>query len=461
MPGWTTFDRYFSAVMAETYPNRFYLHCAQTDRLHNGDVPLGAGFKLPTIWDRLRAKHVSGKYYYSDIPFTFLLKSHAPTNARMGDPAAPVPGTFFGDAAAGTLPAVSYVDPQFLNEDGGLSNDDHPHADIRAGEVFMNQVYDAVRNGPGWKNTVLVITYDEWGGFFDHVPPGKAADVSPRTSLRGFRVPTVVISPFARRGHVSHQTFDHTSILKMIEWRWGLKPLTPARPARPQPRHRARLRPPRHQHARLHRRPLRALRVRGGRHRDLRLGVLRVAGPQAGRPRGRMGPSSMRARTTPLLGGLAVLLALGGLLALAPAEASRGALAGAPARAAVTRPPYVPPVGHVFVINIENKGYTETWGRDSVAPYLARTLRAKGVLLNHYYGTAHNSLPNYLAQISGQAPDLATQSDCQNFSAFTPTGPDQDGQAVGSGCVYPATVATLPAAADRCRASAGAATCRT
>ena len=198
VPGWTTFDRYFSAVMAETYPNRFYLHCAQTDRLHNSDLPIGTTFKLRSIWDRLKAKGVSGKYYFSDIPFTFLMQSHGPSTAKVGDASAPLPGTFFADAAAGTLPAVSYVDPQFLNEDGGLSNDDHPHADIRAGEVF-----------------------------FDHVPPGKAPDVSPRTSLRGFRVPTVVISPFARRGHISHQTFDHTSILKMIEWRWGLKPLTP------------------------------------------------------------------------------------------------------------------------------------------------------------------------------------------------------------------------------------------
>ena len=150
----------------------------------------------------------------------------------------------------------------------------------------------------------------------------------------------------------------------------------------------------------------------------------------------------MRARTTPLLGGLAVLLALGGLMALAPAEASGGTATSATPLA--PRPPYVPPVGHVFVINMENKGYTETWGQSSVAPYLARTLRAKGVLLNHYHATAHNSLPNYLAQISGQAPNVATQTDCQNFSAFSTTGPDQDGQAVGTGCVYPASVPTLP-----------------
>ena len=219
VPEWTTFDRYFSAVMAETYPNRFYLHAARTDRLHNGDVPLGTPFPYRTIWDRLKSKGISGRYYYSDIPFTFLLGKHAPATAQFPQ--------FLADAAAGTLPQVSFVDPRFLNEDSGLSNDDHPHADIRAGEVFMNDVYNAVRTGPAWKNTVLVITYDEWGGFFDHVPPGHAADVSRRTSLRGFRVPTVVISPFARRGHVSHRTFDHTSILKMIEWRFGLKPLTP------------------------------------------------------------------------------------------------------------------------------------------------------------------------------------------------------------------------------------------
>jgi phospholipase C len=220
---WTTCDRYFAAVMAETYPNRFYMHCAQTDRLHNSLT----FSTMPTIWDRLKAKSVTGKYYYGDIPFALLLGSHSPARALVGDPLAPLPGTFFADAAAGSLPAVSFVDPRFQDEDAGTSNDDHPHADIRAGEAFMNQVYDAIRTSPNWPSTVFVITYDEWGGFFDHVAPGHAADVARKTSLRGFRVPTVVISPLARRNHVAHQTFDHTSILRMIEWRWGLKPLTP------------------------------------------------------------------------------------------------------------------------------------------------------------------------------------------------------------------------------------------
>jgi hypothetical protein len=103
----------------------------------------------------------------------------------------------------------------------------------------------------------------------------------------------------------------------------------------------------------------------------------------------------------------------------------------------------LPPIGHVFVINLENKGFTETWGAGSKAPYLSRTLRPKGVLLTQYYGIAHNSLPNYLAQISGQAPNPQTQADCQIYSPFVGAGTVAPQQYLGSGCVYPAAVPTL------------------
>jgi hypothetical protein len=149
--------------------------------------------------------------------------------------------------------------------------------------------------------------------------------------------------------------------------------------------------------------------------------------------------------------GLAAVLALAVAAVLASATASVGAGghdAAVASRAPETRParpPYVPPVRHVFIINIENKGYDETWGPGSAAPYLAGTLRRQGVLLSSYYATAHNSLPNYIAQISGQAPNPSTQIDCLNYLDFTSTGPmDADGQAVGSGCVYPRSVPTLP-----------------
>lgn len=215
-PSWTVCDRYFSAVMAETYPNRFYQHAAQTDRLHNSTVTS----TLPTIWDRLAAAGLTGRYYFSDVPFTALWGTkYLPISE-------PFPA-FLAAAAAGQLPQVSFVDPRFLDEASGSSGDDHPKADIRAGEQFLNQVYEAVRTSPNWANTVLVINYDEWGGFFDHVVPGSAPDVSAATALRGFRVPALVISPLARRGYVAHNTYDHTSVLKMIQWRWGLKALTP------------------------------------------------------------------------------------------------------------------------------------------------------------------------------------------------------------------------------------------
>jgi hypothetical protein len=156
----------------------------------------------------------------------------------------------------------------------------------------------------------------------------------------------------------------------------------------------------------------------------------------------------MRRLTVVLLG-----LALGGGLALVlqpgdavvPRDATR---ATSPQDRAVAstrgRTPSVPDIRHVFVINIENKGYDQTWGPDSKAPYLASRLRRKGVLLNKYYGTAHNSQGNYVAQVSGQGPNPHMQSDCQTFSNFSQTGTQAPQQAVGTGCVFGKSVRSLP-----------------
>lgn len=214
-PAWTTCSRYFAATMAETYPNRIYQHAAQTDRITNTTTIS----KLPTIWDRLASAGLSGRYYFSDVPILALWGAKYLSISR------PI-AQFFADCAAGALPQVSFVDPRFLDENSGTSGDDHPHADVRNGEVFLNTIYEAVTNSPNWANTVLVINYDEWGGFFEHVRPQFAPDNNPATALRGFRVPCVLISPYARRSYVASTVFDHTSILKMIEWRWGLRPLT-------------------------------------------------------------------------------------------------------------------------------------------------------------------------------------------------------------------------------------------
>jgi phosphatidylinositol-3-phosphatase len=135
--------------------------------------------------------------------------------------------------------------------------------------------------------------------------------------------------------------------------------------------------------------------------------------------------------------------------AAAPTRSPAAVAATAPRAAAVstnaTTAPIapLPRVRHVFVINLENKGYDETFGAASPAPYLSKKLRGKGQLMSQYYGVAHHSLPNYIAQLSGQGPNAQTQSDCPVYSNFTGSGTAAPGQAVGQGCVYPKRVRTV------------------
>lgn len=220
-PQWTTFSRYFAPILAETYPNRIYMHAGQTDRVTNTT----AVSRLPTIWDRLAKAGLKGRYYFSDVPIVALWGSKY---LRISRPVA----AFMAEAAAGTLPHVSFVDPKFIDEGSGTSRDDHPHADIRNGELFMARVYRAVTRSPNWSRTVLIFTFDEWGGFFDHIPPPTGpippAEVAAgnQDGRRGFRVPCVMVSPFAARSHVATDVYDHTSILRMIESRWSLRSLS-------------------------------------------------------------------------------------------------------------------------------------------------------------------------------------------------------------------------------------------
>ena len=222
-----TLDHYFSSMMGPTFPNRLFLWAAQTDRLDDS-LTLTS---LPTIFDRLAAAHVNHGYYFNNAPFLalwglkYLLVTHTYAD-------------FLAAAAGGTLPAVSFVDPRFTILDDDTGNDDEPHTDIRRGDAFLAETFRAVTSGPAWKSTVLIMTFDECGGFFDHVAPPRAASPanSPDTDLQGgkallgVRVPTVVASPWTlgnpSNPAVNTTVFDHTSILKLIEWRWGLAPLT-------------------------------------------------------------------------------------------------------------------------------------------------------------------------------------------------------------------------------------------
>ena len=222
-PAWTVCDHYFAAVMGESFPNRLYQHCAQTDRLSNTDTLT----TLPTIWDRLADARLEGRYYFSDAPFLGLWGTKYLSITR---PFA----AFLFDALTDQLPQVAFVEPRFIDNTNGTSGDDHPTADIRNGEAFLALVYTALTRSPAWERTVLVITYDEGGGFFDHVRPPElrlqdlpAADLAAGATdgLLGFRVPCLLIAPSARAG-VSSLVFDHASVLRLIEWRWQLRPLT-------------------------------------------------------------------------------------------------------------------------------------------------------------------------------------------------------------------------------------------
>ena len=241
-------DRYFASVLGPTFPNRMFLWAAQTDRLDNSVSLTG----LPTIFDRLSAAGVSHQYYFNNLPYLGLWGFK-----YLGD-TGPFQD-FINQAAAGALPAVSFIDPIYTIADDGTGNDDHPHSDIRNGEALLATVFRALSTGPGWPGTVMIVNFDEWGGFFDHVAPPRVVapnntdqDLAQGQALLGFRVPAIVVSPLTRKkdtlalpsrirqtawwqshAQVNHAVFDHTSVLKLIEWRWNLPPLT-SRDASPQ-----------------------------------------------------------------------------------------------------------------------------------------------------------------------------------------------------------------------------------
>ena len=143
---------------------------------------------------------------------------------------------FWQDAREGKLANVVFVDPNYTDraEDMGTSNDYHPWGNLLVAEGFLAQVHDALKNSPQWDRMVFVLNFDEHGGFFDHVPPPeckddtKLAGSGPHPDLKrlGFRVPAIAMGPFAPRKIEKAGPYEHCSVLKMIEWRWGLKPMT-------------------------------------------------------------------------------------------------------------------------------------------------------------------------------------------------------------------------------------------
>jgi phospholipase C len=182
-----------------------------------------------TIFDRVREAGLRAAYYHQGEPMTGLFRT------QKYDDLTHSIERFWEDARKGTLPHVVFVEPDYTDaaEDNGTSNDYHPKGSVLVAEEFVARVHDALRDSPQWHRMVFVLNFDEHGGFFDHVPPPACIDDTvqtnpgPHPNLKrlGFRVPAIAMGPFAPRKIEKAGPYEHCSILKMIEWRWGLEPM--------------------------------------------------------------------------------------------------------------------------------------------------------------------------------------------------------------------------------------------
>ncbi|HEX2849069.1 MAG TPA: alkaline phosphatase family protein [Acidimicrobiales bacterium] len=229
-----TSDRQFASVLSQTFPNRFYLLAGTSFGHIRNDFPAGAGdFDVPTIFQRLDGAGVSWRIYFSQIAFGLEFKyvrDHAAGHVF------PI-SQYYADAATGQLPSVSFVDPVFVGP-ADAETDEHPPSNVQVGEKFSADVIDALMHSPDWPTSALIHTYDEHGGFYDSVAPPRAPapdDIAPMLQpgdapggfdRLGVRVPIAVVSPWSRPHFVSHVARDHTAVLKLIETRYGLAPLT-------------------------------------------------------------------------------------------------------------------------------------------------------------------------------------------------------------------------------------------
>lgn len=256
----TLANRWFCSVPAQTYPNRRFLMAGTASGVVSTDIStVGVRPANGTIWDRLSSYGVTWKNYFTDLPTTaiidYTVTAHPTNYARTEQ--------FYVDAAAGTLPSVTLVDCDYgalTGEVGGelpgvplvpptfgsapanvlnttAESEENPQ-NVQLGEAFVSRVVNAVMSGPAWHRTLLIFTYDEHGGYYDHVAPPAAVlpdNIPPDISksdypggydLLGPRVPAVVVSPYAMRNAVTNLTHDHTSILATIEAQWNLPALT-------------------------------------------------------------------------------------------------------------------------------------------------------------------------------------------------------------------------------------------
>lgn len=232
-------DRYFASVPGPTWPNRMFLYSSTSFGMTHNSLPDISAFPYPeteaTVFDELEKRHVDWALY-GDV----LIGAAVVTPllaVRWGRPVVNRTARLFEQAADGTLPEVAFIDARPIPPN---HNDEHPPGNPQNGQRFTAQLVSALMRGPKWKDTVLFITYDEHGGLYDHVPPPEACAPDERAPVYepgeeptgtgfdrlGVRVPMIVVSPYAKRSHVSHVTYDHTSVTRFIQAKFKLPALT-------------------------------------------------------------------------------------------------------------------------------------------------------------------------------------------------------------------------------------------
>ncbi|HET9105161.1 MAG TPA: alkaline phosphatase family protein [Solirubrobacteraceae bacterium] len=226
-------QRYFCSVMAQTFPNRrFFFAGSASGTVDDKTDAIVTPPPNGTIWDRLDAHHIDWAVYYENTPsFVIVPTSNTPARA----PRLRTMDAFFTAAKSGALPAFSFLEPNYET-----TSEENPQ-DIQVGERFVAAVVNAVTHSPQWKRTALFITWDEHGGYYDHVPPPRAIPPDDARPIRspgaaplapggfdryGFRVPLIVVSPWARRNYVSNVVQDHTSLAAFLQYKWNLPAMT-------------------------------------------------------------------------------------------------------------------------------------------------------------------------------------------------------------------------------------------
>ncbi len=220
----TLCDNFFSSLMGPSEPNHLYTVAAQSGGLVNNPTPGLAGqpgvYTFPTMAELLENAKVSWRYYDQKTnPHQHSLWNPLPgfaafqNNPKLMEHLVPL-GDFYHDIAEQKLPAVSWIVPT-------AEDSEHPPADAAQGMWHVTHLINAIMRSPYWKDSVIILTWDDYGGFYDHVPP-------PNVDQYGYgpRVPALIISPYAKAGFICHTHFDFTSPLKMIEEHFGLKALT-------------------------------------------------------------------------------------------------------------------------------------------------------------------------------------------------------------------------------------------